>query len=161
MKDKRNVWGSGTFAWLENYFSWTGKLTDYKALIHERGAGAIRVTTRISSLLGTNIQTQPWKSEDPRCLQQLVLKSMTGLTRNTLQIGISSNLSKWASPAQLVKNLQRRRPPARETHGFDPCREDSQEGNDTYSSFLVWKLMDRETQWATVHGVTNSQTSQY
>ena len=31
MKDKRNVWGSGTFAWLENYFSWTGKLTDYKA----------------------------------------------------------------------------------------------------------------------------------
>ena len=30
MKDMRNVWGSGTFAWLGNYFSGTGKLTDYR-----------------------------------------------------------------------------------------------------------------------------------
>ena len=37
--------------------------------------------------------------------------------------------------------------------------EDSLEGTATHSSILAWRIaMDRGTWWATVHGVTKSQT---
>ena len=63
----------------------------------------------------------------------------------------------WASlVAQMVKN-----PPAmQETWGQSLSWEDSLEkGMATHSSILVWRIpMDRGAWWATVHGVTKSQT---
>ena len=71
-------------------------------------------------------------------------------------IGYSLQYS-WASlMAQLVKNL----PAMRETWVRSLGWEDPLEkGKTTYSSILAWRIpMDRGTWWATVHGVTKSQT---
>ena len=60
----------------------------------------------------------------------------------------------WASlVAQLVKNL----PVMRETWVLSLGWEDPMEA--THSSILAWRIsMDRGAWWATVHGVTKSQT---
>ena len=58
--------------------------------------------------------------------------------------------------AQMVKN-----PPAmQETWVHSLGWEDPlEEGIATHSSILAWRIpMDRETWWATTHGVTKSQT---
>ena len=63
----------------------------------------------------------------------------------------------WASlVAQLVKNL----PAMRETWVQPMGWEDPlEEGMATHSSILAWRIpIDRGAWWATVHGVTKSQT---
>ena len=63
----------------------------------------------------------------------------------------------WASlVAQLVKNL----PAMQETLVWFLGQEDPlEESMATYSSILAWRIpMDRGAWWATVHGVTKSQT---
>ena len=63
----------------------------------------------------------------------------------------------WASlVAQMVKNL----PAMRETSVRSLDWEDPlEEGMAIHSSFLAWRIpMDRGVWWATVHGVTKSQT---
>ena len=65
----------------------------------------------------------------------------------------------WASlVAQMVNN-----PPAlQETWVRSPGWEDSlEEGMANHSSFLAWRIpMDRGAWWATVHGVTESDTTE-
>ena len=55
----------------------------------------------------------------------------------------------------MVKNL----PAMQETWVQSPSQEDPLEGMATHSSILAWRIpMDRGAWWATVHGVTLSQT---
>ena len=58
--------------------------------------------------------------------------------------------------AQLVKNL----PAMQETQvQFLGWEDPLKEGRATHSSVLTWRIsMDRGAWWATVHGVTKSQT---
>ena len=63
----------------------------------------------------------------------------------------------WASlVAQMVKNL-----PAMQESGVQSLGRDDppEKGMATHSRILVWRVsMDRGAWWATVHGVTKSQT---
>ena len=66
----------------------------------------------------------------------------------------------WASQmALVVKNLPAKAGDIRDM-GLVPGLEDFlEEGMATHSSILAWKIpMDRGAWWATVHGLTNSQT---
>ena len=65
----------------------------------------------------------------------------------------------WASLiAQLVKNLPAiQETPVRFLGWEDPMRE----GMETHSSILVWRTpMDRRAWWATVHEVSESDTTE-
>ena len=58
--------------------------------------------------------------------------------------------------AQMVKNPLQMREPYVQSLGWEDLLE---KGMATYSSILAWRIpMDREAWWATVQGVTKSQT---
>ena len=61
----------------------------------------------------------------------------------------------WASlMAQMVKNLTTMQETWIQSLGWEDPLE---EGMVIYSSILAWRIsMDRETWWATVHGITKS-----
>ena len=85
------------------------------------------------------------------------LGSIPGLGRSAGEgIGYPFQYS-WAPlVAQLVKNL----PAMQETWVRSPGQEDPlQEGMATHSSILAWRIpKDRGAWWATVHGVTESDS---